>query len=209
MFQRVPDAGVEFVQSLGRETFNLPPPARDLLHDHDFSVPPRRSLARGYRMRLGRDERVPTGLSSELVQLLRRVSLALVLPRQQPVLIKLAGAGLVRPAAPLGPRPSSAVGTPARRSTSSGDPAGRGTGATASPSPEARAPRRRGRPCVRSGAAAGSTGEAGSNARLPRARLLVDDDPGATAGRPHGRLPSTANLWIRIWRRSSPRRRPK
>ena len=29
MFQRVPDARVEFVQSLGRETFNFPPPARD------------------------------------------------------------------------------------------------------------------------------------------------------------------------------------
>ena len=92
MFQCVLDARVEFVQPLERETFDLPPPARDLLHHHDFRVPPRRSLARGYRVRLSRDERVPPGLGGELVQLLHQIPLALVLPRQQPVLVKLAGA---------------------------------------------------------------------------------------------------------------------
>ena len=45
---------------------------------------------------------VPAGLGCELVQLLRQVPLALVLPRQQPVLIKLAGAGLTQN--PLGKR---------------------------------------------------------------------------------------------------------
>ena len=88
--------------SPGGETFNLPPPTHDLLHDHDLGVPPRRSLAGSYCMRLGRNERVPAGLGCELVQLLRQVPLALVLPRQQPVLIKLAGAGLTQN--PLGKR---------------------------------------------------------------------------------------------------------
>ena len=82
--------------------FDLPPPARDLLHHHDFRVPPRRSLARGYRVRLSRDERVPPGLGGELVQLLHQIPLALVLPRQQPVLVKLAGARLTQN--PLGKR---------------------------------------------------------------------------------------------------------
>ena len=45
---------------------------------------------------------VPAGLGCELIQLLRQISLALVLPRQQPVLIKLAGAGLTQN--PLGKR---------------------------------------------------------------------------------------------------------
>ena len=61
-------------QSLGRETFNFPPPARDLLHDHDFGVPPRRSLARCYRMRLGRYKRVPEAIAdrqSEIVFIYR------------------------------------------------------------------------------------------------------------------------------------------
>ena len=40
--------------------------------------------------------------SCELVQFLRQIPLALVLPRQQPVLIKLAGAGLTQN--PLGKR---------------------------------------------------------------------------------------------------------
>ena len=102
MFERVLDARVELVQSLGGETFNLPPPTHDLLHDHDLGVPPRRSLAGSYCMCLGRNERVPAGLGCELVQLLRQVPLALVLPRQQPVLIKLAGAGLTQN--PLGKR---------------------------------------------------------------------------------------------------------
>ena len=57
MFERVPDARVELVQSLGGETFNLPPPTHDLLHDHDLGVPPRRRLAGSYCMRLGRNER--------------------------------------------------------------------------------------------------------------------------------------------------------
>ena len=48
MFERVPDARVELVQSLGGETFNLPPPTHDLLHDHDLGVPPRRRLAGSY-----------------------------------------------------------------------------------------------------------------------------------------------------------------
>ena len=87
---------------LERETFDLPPPARDLLRHHDFRVPPRRSLARGYRVRLSRDERVPPGLGGELVQLLHQIPLALVLPRQQPVLVKLAGARLTQN--PLGKR---------------------------------------------------------------------------------------------------------
>ena len=76
--------------------FDLPPPARDLLHHHDFRVPPRRSPPRGYRVRLSRDERVPPGLGGELVQLLHQIPLALVLPRQQPVLVKLAGARLTQ-----------------------------------------------------------------------------------------------------------------
>ena len=52
MFERVLDARVELVQSLDGETFNLPPPTHDLLHDHDLGVPPRRSLAGSYCMRL-------------------------------------------------------------------------------------------------------------------------------------------------------------
>ena len=40
---------------------SLPTPARDLLHHHDLRVPPRRGLARGHRVRLGRDEHVPLG----------------------------------------------------------------------------------------------------------------------------------------------------
>ena len=62
MFERVPDARVELVQSLGGETFNLPPPTHDLLHDHDLGVPPRRSLAGSYCMGAALLRRRPKGL---------------------------------------------------------------------------------------------------------------------------------------------------
>ncbi|MCY4511526.1 MAG: hypothetical protein OXG35_31865, partial [Acidobacteria bacterium] len=51
---------------------------------------------------------VPPGVGGELVQLLRRIPLALVLPRHQPLLVELSGARLTQN--PLGqaspPRPA-------------------------------------------------------------------------------------------------------
>ena len=81
MFERVPDARVELVQSIEGETFNLPPPTHDLLHDHDRRYTVARSACRrhpaGYARNLGRRLNTLRGLNLALPRLpapLRRAS---------------------------------------------------------------------------------------------------------------------------------------